>query len=101
MRSILLTIEKKNLINRKEEFTVHISLSTTAGLVIEFPVNYSPEIKKCLESKLRPCISIYENEIKAKCISEETFVIDRICKDLRNRRINGSLVVTDTTVFVP
>ena len=98
MQTIYLTIERKGLI-RKEDLSASISFSSEKGLVFKFPENYNLETKKDLESKLRQNISLQNHYVQSQCIAEETSIANQIVKDLKDRRFNGSLAVTDVTIF--
>lgn len=89
MKVLRVTIEKTNLLQKREEVVARIYLNSTEGkVVIEIP---DPK----LEAKLREYIGFSHDYIKAQAILQETSIISQIRASLIGRKLNGAGIVKD------
>ena len=91
MITLIVEIERNGLFGKKA-IQACISLIPTEGEIVIHVPDANTEIE------IRKCIDITNDDIKAKGISEQTFIFDRISENLRNRKINGGRV-KEMTIF--
>ena len=91
MITLIVEIERNGLFGKKSNSGLHFPDPNRGEVVIHVPdANTEIEIRKCID--------ITNDDIKAKGISEQTFIFDRISENLRNRKINGGRV-KEMTIF--
>ncbi len=85
MTTLIVEIERNGLFGKKAILAC-ISLIPTEGKIIIHVPDAGTEIE------IRKCIDITNDDIKAKGISEQTYIFNRISENLRNRKIGGGRV---------
>ena len=85
MLTLIIDIERNGLFGQKA-IQACISLLPTEGeIVIHVP-------DASMETEIRKCIDISNDDIKADGIREQTSIFGRISESLRNRKIKGGRV---------
>lgn len=85
MLTLIVDIERNGLFGKKA-IQACISLHPTEGEIVILIPDAS------METEIRKCIDISNDDIKADGIREQTSLFGRISESLRNRKINGGMV---------